>query len=171
MFLVATVSNKLTGNMSPVEKNSATSRVKKREQRHFSSICSVHSISTQYGIHRICSPNMVKLELKYLKKIILWNNFPSHIAASLIRRFWSNALNKNHTPTKSKTRMSPSPFGVLFLSLARKYNNFYIPLNVSREMLKKNQAPRSEYARKPQNCVSVPKQRATLKQIARRVQI
>ena len=29
-------------------------------------------------IHRICSPNMVKLELKHLKKIASWNNFTSH---------------------------------------------------------------------------------------------
>ena len=45
-------------------------------------------------IHRICSPNLLKFELKQLKKIVSWNNFPSHIANSLIRRFSFNALNK-----------------------------------------------------------------------------
>ena len=48
-------------------------------------------------IHRICSPNMVKLELKLLKNITSWNGFPSRISHTLIRRFSSNALNKNHT--------------------------------------------------------------------------
>ena len=48
-------------------------------------------------IHRICSPNMVKLELKHFKKITSSNGFPSRIAHALIRRFSSNALNKNHT--------------------------------------------------------------------------
>ena len=83
-------------------------------------------------IHRICSPNMVKLELKQLKKITSWNNFPSHIAHSLIRRFSSNALNKNHTTdNNTKTRMSLSPFGFLFPILTRKRHNFFVPLNES----------------------------------------
>ena len=59
-------------------------------------------------IHRICSPNMVKLELKHLKKISSWNGFPSRIAHTLIRRFSSNALNKNHTATNnSKDKDEP----------------------------------------------------------------
>ena len=48
-------------------------------------------------IHRICSPNLLKFELKQLKKIVSWNNFPSHIANSLIPRFSFNALNKTRT--------------------------------------------------------------------------
>ena len=45
----------------------------------------------------MCAPNMVKLELKHLEKITSWNGFPSRIAHTLIRRFSTNALNKNHT--------------------------------------------------------------------------
>ena len=48
-------------------------------------------------IHRISSPNMVKLELKALKKITSWNGFLSRISHALIRRFSYDALNKNHT--------------------------------------------------------------------------
>ena len=48
-------------------------------------------------IHSICSPNLLKSELKRLKTIISWNNFPSRIANALIRRFSYDALNKIHT--------------------------------------------------------------------------
>ena len=48
-------------------------------------------------IHRICSPNMVKLELKPLKKITSWHGFSSRISHVLIRRFSYDALTKNHT--------------------------------------------------------------------------
>ncbi|KAL9957548.1 hypothetical protein ACROYT_G039190 [Oculina patagonica] len=48
-------------------------------------------------IHSICSPNMLKSELKRLKTIISWNNFPSRIANALIRRFSYDALNKIRT--------------------------------------------------------------------------
>ena len=47
-------------------------------------------------IHSICSPNLLKSELKRLKTIISWNNFPSRIANTLIRRFSYDALNKIH---------------------------------------------------------------------------
>ena len=60
-------------------------------------------------IHRICSPNMVKLELKTLKKITSWNGFPSRISHALIRRFSYDALlNKNHTTANnSKDKDEP----------------------------------------------------------------
>ena len=48
------------------------------------------------------------LELKYLKKITSWNGFLSRIAYALIRRFSSNALNKNHkTANNSKDKDEP----------------------------------------------------------------
>ena len=51
---------------------------------------------------------MVKLELKHLKKITSWNDFPSRIAHTLIRRFSSNVLNKNHTTANnSKDKDKP----------------------------------------------------------------
>ena len=58
-------------------------------------------------IHRICSPNLLKFELKQLKKIVSWNNFPSHIANSLIRHFSFNALNKTRTADNTKDKEDP----------------------------------------------------------------
>lgn len=113
-------------------------------------------------IHRICSPNMVKLELKHPKKIISWNGFPSRIAHALICCFSSNTFNKNHTTaTTPRTKMSQSPFGFLFHILARKCHNFYVPLNESCIDTWKTLTPRSKFVRKPQNCASTP----TTKQI------
>ena len=48
VFLAGTVSNKLIGNMSPVVRISTTSRVKKREQRHFS--CHLQCSQYKYTI-------------------------------------------------------------------------------------------------------------------------
>ena len=46
----------------------------------------------------MCSDEtLLKSELKRLKTIISWNNFPSRIANALIRRFSYDALNKIHT--------------------------------------------------------------------------
>lgn len=47
-------------------------------------------------IHRICSPNKIKFELKQLKKILSWNSFPKRIANSLIQRFSQNTQHKVH---------------------------------------------------------------------------
>ena len=59
-------------------------------------------------IHRICSTNMVKLELKTLKKITSWNSFKSRISHALICRFSYDALNKNHTTANnSKDKDEP----------------------------------------------------------------
>ena len=48
-------------------------------------------------IHSICSPNLLKSELKRLKTIISCNNSPSRIAKALIRRFSYDALNNIRT--------------------------------------------------------------------------
>ena len=49
-------------------------------------------------VHRICTPNKIKTELKLIRKILSWNGFPRRIANSLIDRFTTNAQNKaqNH---------------------------------------------------------------------------
>ena len=49
-------------------------------------------------VHRICTPNKIKTELKLIRKFLSWNGIPRRIANSLIGRFTINAQNKaqNH---------------------------------------------------------------------------
>ena len=42
-------------------------------------------------IHRICTPNKIKTELKLIRKFLLWNGFPKRVANLLIDRFTTNA--------------------------------------------------------------------------------
>ena len=45
-------------------------------------------------VHRICTPNKIKTELKLIRKFLSWNGFPKRIANLLIDRFTSNAQNR-----------------------------------------------------------------------------
>ena len=45
-------------------------------------------------VHRICTPNKIKTELKLIRKFLSWNGFPKRIANLLIDRFTMNAQNR-----------------------------------------------------------------------------
>ena len=45
-------------------------------------------------VHRICTPNKIKTELKLIRKFLSWNGFPKRIANLLIDRFATNAQNR-----------------------------------------------------------------------------
>ena len=45
-------------------------------------------------IHRICTPNKIKTELKLIGQFLSWNGFPKRIAKSLIKRFTTMAQNR-----------------------------------------------------------------------------
>ena len=46
-------------------------------------------------VHRICTPNKIKTELKLIRKFLSWNGFPKRIAnLLLIDRFTTNAQNR-----------------------------------------------------------------------------
>ena len=54
-------------------------------------------------VHRICTPNKIKTELKLIRKFLSWNGFPKRVANLLIDRFTTNSQNRasghvsNHT--------------------------------------------------------------------------
>ena len=45
-------------------------------------------------VHRICTPNKIKTELKLIGQFLSWNGFPKRIAKSLIKRFTTMAQNR-----------------------------------------------------------------------------
>ena len=45
-------------------------------------------------VHRICTPNKIKTELKLIRTFLSWNGFPKRIANLLIDRFTTNAQNR-----------------------------------------------------------------------------
>ena len=108
-------------------------------------------------IHRICSPNMVKLELKHLEKITSWNGFPSRNAHALIRHFSSNALNKNHTTANnSKDKDEPVTLWLSIHYIGEKTSQLLRSFKQKLRRHFKPLTPRSEIARKPQHCISTP---------------
>ena len=82
-------------------------------------------------IHRICSPNMVKLELKHLKRSPRGTTFHHTLLTPLFAVSRLTPSTRTTQRTTPKTKMSPSPFSFLFPTLARKRHNFYVPLNES----------------------------------------
>ena len=42
-------------------------------------------------IHRICTPNKIKTELKLIRKFLSWNGFPKRVVNLLIDRFTTDA--------------------------------------------------------------------------------
>jgi len=45
-------------------------------------------------VHRICTANKIKTELKLIRKFLSWNGFPKRVANLLIDRFTTNAQNR-----------------------------------------------------------------------------
>ena len=96
-------------------------------------------------------------ELKTLKKITSWNGFPSRISQALIRRFSSNALNKNQTTANnSKDKDEPVTIWLSIPYIGEKTSQLLRSFKRKLRTHLKTLTPRSEFVRKPQNCASTP---------------
>ena len=59
-------------------------------------------------VHRICTPNKIKTELKLIRKFLSWNGFPKRIANLLIDRFTTNAQNRAPDHITNDTPQQPA---------------------------------------------------------------